>query len=566
MATNNNSNIFDKANVQASDIYNSIYAYVTNTFSQAGKIFTISSAYGQILSVLSNLASMILYFIEDSITELNILTASRTQSIQGLARLAGHDATRAVAATGEISFTVKTIPQIQGTQLIIPNFTRIKCLNNNLTYTLTLLEDQIIVDTRGQQTYTAVVQQGEIQVQFFTGDGTPLQSYAAVTRGSVLVDNFYVKVYVNSQLWTKYDSIYDIPYGAYGYLVKTGISGGIDIYFGNGYFGAVPPSGSEIRIEYLLTSGESGNLREGDSVNFQWIDSGYSLVGEDVDLNQALSTDMSSLITFGSNPEPTALTRLIAPHMSRSFVLANPENYIIFLQKFNYFSVVDAYNTFNSQYLDDNNIIYLFLIPDISKRLQSNENYFTVPEEYFTLTDQEQTKVIDLIEESGSKIVTTVVKIVEPTVTRYVLNIVLVIYEGYSQDVIRQNIVSKLSDYFLNVKRRDLIPASDIVRIVESVTGVDAVNVNFLSEANELALTADPNATLVGLDALGDIVMQRDEIAIVRGGWNDRNGVYYEDGIYTDRPCSVNISIKNVVPQDTNSYLFQDSINTIIKQ
>lgn len=558
------STFFDKSKIQASSLYNQTYDYVTTKFSQAGKIFTLSSAYGQILYVLSNLSSMIMFYIEDSITELNILTASRTQSIQGLARLSGHDATRAIAATGEIVFKVTSIPEIQGNQIIIPNFTRIKCTNTGKTYTLVLTEEQVRLGFGGQLYYGQVVQ-GEIQVQFFTGTDSPLQSYTAVTRGSVLVDNFFVKVYVNGEQWKKYESLYDMPRNSKSFLVKTGIAGGIDVYFGNGNFGMNPPSGSEIRIEYLLTSGEGGNVREGEDISFQWIDSGYSLTGEEVDLNQHLSTDMSKLITFGSNPEPTALTRLIAPKVSRSFVLANPDNYIIFLQKFNYFSIVDAYTTFDDQYLDDDSVIYLFLVPDITKRLKSNETYFTVPSTYFSLTLQEQNKVIDLIESSGSKIVTTVVKIIQPVITKYVMNVSLVVFEGYSQDVIKQTIVSQLSTYFLSVRRRDAIPSSDLVKIIENVEGVDSVNVNFVCEANEVSKTANPNATVIGLDEMGDIVIDKNELPIIRGGWKDRNGIFYSDGIFTDKPGSVNVIIKKTSKLDTNALLFQDSLNKMMK-
>jgi len=560
------SNFFDKSKVQASELYSQIFSYVTEKFSQAGKIFTLASAYGQILSVLTNLASMILFFIEDSVTEQNILTASRTQSIQGLARLAGHNATRAVAASGEISFSVKQIPDIQGDQIIIPNFSRIKCLNNNRTYTLILIDDQVRINLTSKNVYRAKVVQGEIQVQFFTGTGTPLQSYVAVTKGSVLVDNFFVKVYVNGELWTAYDSIYDIPRNGKGFLVKTGISGGIDIYFGNTNFGMSPPLGSEIRIEYLLTGGESGNLREGEDVTFQWTDSGYSITGEEVDLNETMETDMSTLITFGSNPEPTSLTRLIAPKTSRSFVLANPDNYIIFLQKFNYFSVIDAYTTFDDDYLDDDNVIYLFLIPDITKRLQNTENYFTVPMRYFKLTPQEEQKVINLIEESGSKIVTTVAKIVQPTIKKYVLNISLIVFEGYSQEVIKNTIISQLSDYFLNMRRRDLIPSSDLVRIIEHVEGVDSVNVNFLCEENEIAKLANPSSPLIGLDEMGNILIGNNDLPLIRGGWKDRNGIHYSDGLYTDRPSSVNISISRVSKVTTNTLIFQDSMNKIMNR
>ena len=558
--------IFNKVRIQASELYEQVYEYVSQKFEQSGKVFSIASAYGQIIFVLSQLTDMILFFIEDSINEMNMETASRVQSIQGLARLTGHDATRAIASTGEISFSISVVPVIQGDQVIVPNFTRIQCNNNAKIYTLNLIEDQVRLRIGERKTVSAQVIQGEIFSQNFTGDGGALQSYTVTSRGSVLIDNFFIKVYINSELWTKYDSLYDMSYETKGYLIKTGISGGIDLYFGNTYFGKVPPSGSEIRVEYLQTTGEGGNVREGESITFKWLDSGYSLTGEEVDLNDCLSTDMTKLITFGSNPEPTSLTRLIAPKTSRSYVFANPNNYIIFLQKFNYFSVVDAYTTFDDQYLDDDNIIYLFLIPDITKRLQNTENYFSVPLTYFSLTDQEEQKVLDTIEDSGSKIVTTVVKIVEPVIKKYVINISLVIFESYSQDVIRASIVSNLSDYFLSLRRRDLIPSSDLVRIIESVEGVDSVNVSFLSEDNEISKKADPSAPIIGLDDMGDIVIGNNELTVIRGGWADRNGIFYNDGIYDDKPGTVNIVVKRISKQNTNTLLFQQNMDKILKK
>ena len=558
--------IFDKAKIQASQIFDQAYAFISEKFQQSDKVFSIASAYGQILYVISQLSEMILYFIEDSVTELNIQTASRTDSIHGLARLAGHNATRAIASTGEVSFFISKTPDIQGDQIIIPNFTRIECINNSKIYILNLIDDQIRVRIGDSKPVSAQVIQGEIFSQIFTADGFDLQSFTVTTRGSVLVDNFFIKVYVNGELWRKYDSLYDMPLGAKGYLVKTGISGGIDIYFGNSYFGSNPPQGAEIRVEYLQTSGEGGNIREGENIIFKWIDNGFSLTGEEVDLNDHLSTAMTKLITFGSNPEPTSLTRLIAPKTSRSFVLANPDNYVIFLEKFNYFSIIDAYTTFEDEYLDDDNIIYLFLIPDITKRLQNNENYFTIPLDFFKLTEQEELKVLDTIEDSGSKIVTTVVKIVQPEIKKFVVNISLVTFEGFSVDVIKSSVISNLSNYFLINRRRDLIPSSDLVKIIEEIEGIDSVNVSFISEENEIAKKANPNSPDIGLDDMGDIVISKNSLVVIRGGWTDRNGIFYEDGIFEDKPGSVNINIKRVTKMNASNMMFQDNMNKILNR
>jgi len=81
--------------------------------------------------------------------------------------------------------------------------------------------------------------------------------------------------------------------------------------------------------------------------------------------------------------------------------------------------------------------------------------------------------------------INTIVKLVDPVIKKYVINIYLVVYEKYSLDNIYDNIINKLSEYFLSLQRRDLIPASDLIRIIEEIDGIDSVNVYFVSEENE---------------------------------------------------------------------------------
>lgn len=533
----------NKAQVQATELYDQLRSFLTTKYAQAGQVFSLSSAYGQILYALSEISNMILFYIEDSVTEMNIYSASRVSSIQGLARLAGHSITRSVAASGEIQIVLNKNPtNVNGNQILIPRYTKVQCVNNGLTYLLDIPDQEVRVPFGATASSYARVVQGEIETQIFTADGSVLQSYTIQERSYNFIDNFYVKVYVNGVEWVSFDSLYDIPNNYAGYIAKTGISGGLDLYFGNGAFGQIPLLGSEIRIEYLRSTGAGGNLREGDEVFFTWQDPGYSLYGEEIDLNEVTSVKMARVISFGSNGESIALTKLIAPKTSRSYVFANPSNYIVFLQKFNYFSVIDAFNTVDDDYVEDDNVIYLFLIPDITKRLNQGENYFSVPQTYFTLTEQEKDKVLTLIEDSGQKIVTTVVKIVDPVIKRYVMNVSLVTYTGYTTANIQSQVVEAVSTYFLNNNRRDRIPKSDLIRVIEGLEGVDSVNVSFLSEDNEMKI--DQTLPLIGLDDFGDIVLAKDELALVRGGWTDHNGIAYADGIVNGAPSSLNIEFK----------------------
>ena len=91
------------------------------------------------------------------------------------------------------------------------------------------------------------------------------------------------------------------------------------------------------------------------------------------------------------------------------------------------------------------------------------------------------------------------------------------------------------------------MPKSDLITVVESVNGVDSVSISIVSELNELAFISDPNrdpANLVGLDEFNDIVMKIDEFPVIRGGWTDRYGNNYAEGISDTTLGAVNIEIK----------------------
>ena len=58
-------------------------------------------------------------------------------------------------------------------------------------------------------------------------------------------------------------------------------------------------------------------------------------------------------------------------------------------------------------------------------------------------------------------------------------------------------------------------------------------------------------------------ILNKEVLPLIRGGWSDRNGVYYEDGIDTQKPCSVNINIKGIRKRTYNDYVNKFNINNI---
>lgn len=556
-------------------LYEDARTWFQTVYNLTADQFTPASPWGQLLETLINLSQMIFYYIEDSITELNINTASRRQSIIGIAAMNGHSATRSIAATGDIflEYSGESVDMV-GQNIIIPNYTKLFCFNNGQSYILHLNQDEIRMNVTTSDKVKVKILQGTWENQTFTGTGGPLQSFEINIRGRKEIDNNLVNVYVNGELFPKYDGLYDIPYEKPGCIIRTGMTSGIDIFFGTGFNGKIPQTGSTIRVEYLITNGSFGNILTNiNNVTFRWDETGYDITGNSVDLNSALKTTLATPISFGADHEPIELTRLVAPRTSRSFVLANAENYSVFLQKMNYFSIVECFSTFDDNVLEDDNVIYVFAIPDILKRVRKNEEYFSIPQETFILSDAEKDRIYRLLQESGQMIVTTAIKVLDPVITRYVLNISIIIYEGYDVETIREKIVERVSQYFLNNKRRDRIPKSDLVAIIEAIDGVDSVDLYFLNEGNELnkynwlrEKLTNPTAIEpdeIGLDEHGNILIGKSEYPIIRGGWSDRYEVFYQDNADLSVTSSINIDVAKITPKSVNLELHSASLKSL---
>ena len=556
-----------KNKAKISELLSETLTLVQNRYAQSAQLFTVASVWGQIIFVLENLVQLVLFFIEDSISELNINQATREASVYGLAALAGHTASRAISAKGEIeiSWNGKNFDDIRGGAVLLPNYSELKCLNNGSNYIIKLTSDYVRINLNNSSKITATIIEGVRKTQQFTGTGRFLQSYNVSSRGTSNIENFEVEVLVNGQKWKRYESLYDMPRNSNSYIVKNSLISGIDIFFGNFNFGRAPQLGSIIEVNYIESTGSVGNVNVSDAylALMEFTSDGTDLFGNTVTLKDSLAIQCTIAPQLGASQEPIDLTRILAPKTSRSFVLANPDNYITFFEKFGAFSIIEAFTTFNDDYLDDDNIIYLILVPDINQKLKSNETYFDIALSEFKLTNSQRESIINLLDESGQMVVTTEVKILDPVISRYVVNIVLTMFEGYNPETIKAEVVSLMSDYFLSIRRRDKIPRSDLIAIIESVSGVDSVSLYFVGENNEKAKKENASAEEVGFDDFGDIIMQKDEIVIISGGWEDRNRIYYDLGADMNKLSSINIDIRGIVPQTHNTQVNQFNKNAL---
>ena len=582
---------FEKNRITAKDLVFQAFNFLATKYGQSRNLMTPASPFGQLLHVISELGELIFYYNEAAISEMNILKARNTENIYGISRLTGHNPTRGYAARGKIGLRLKPggDAEFKGAYYVIPNFTKVISMANTMNYMIVFDEDFLRIDRGSSEFHEVQLIQGEYESQTFVSRGEDLQSFSAITKQ--LTDHNDVKVFVNGERWGLAESLYDMTRNERSCVVKTGINGGIDVSFGNEHFGAIPQDGAIIEVRYLLTRGSSGNLPSIDQVILKFEDSGYDPQGEEVDLNATTMIKTIMPPAFGSDAEEPRFTRMIAPTTSRSFVLANPGNYINFLRKYNYFSHVDAYTTFDDEYLDDDNVIYLFLLPDVTKKLTTDTNYFTIEEDEFILTSEEKESILVTLNESGRQMVTAEVNFVDPVIKKFSLTIVLRYFDKFNKQTIKTNIETKLGEYFLAVRRRDKIPRSDLVAIIEDLEGVDSVNVFFTSQENEEAIKngyfmkniygydpikkrrevietkkimisagQDPG---LGIDEFGDIVIGPNELPLIRGGWENRDGQYIEEYPTEGKSSSLNVIFREKINFDIYNQINANKLKEI---
>jgi len=564
--------------------------YIISAYKRAGTLFTAASPFAQIVTVLSEITELIMFYIEDALVEQNIYTAQHPESIYGMSRLTGHDATRGYAAFGEIRFKWNPSADLQsiaGTGLTIDGRAELEFESNGLFYTLLTSKDAFRISTLNKDWTTCSIVQGVFERQTFTSSGTAMQSFNCKT-GSSLTDHNRVSLSVNGELWTKHESLYDLLPDEKGYLIKTGISGGLDIYFGNSNFGAIPQTGAIIEVEYLKHKGVQGNLNDSGELKVKWKVEGEDSTGTLHNLDDLLMVEVTSSPKMGANRESIDFTKILTPMASKSFVLATPDNYEYFLSRYAIFSYIDAYNRTDDQYLDDDNVIYIFAVPDIKKKVSKGGDYFSIPQNEMFFQQEEYDAMLKVLEDSGQMMVTTEVNFVKPKIRKYSMDIDIRYFEGFSTADISSDVTAVVSDYLLNITRRDKLPKSDIIYILEEIEGIDSVNVRFISETEERArrlgyyesittqvqpqepvlleeigngkqkyvffkkletvniVNVDANSVIpediAGLDQWGDIIMEKEEVAVFRGGWEDRDGDMIPDGVDINREAALSIN------------------------
>jgi hypothetical protein len=555
---------------------------------KAAFLYSPASPYGQILSVLENLHQLSFLYLKNSITQFDLSEPNSLNDIiiRNAAIFAGHIPGRNISATGNLKLTVKPgvelEKELKGGKVTFYNRNALKNKTNGLEYALNIGQDKITyMVNKNTQIFLPIIQ-GKFKNTQFTGTGNPNQTFQVTLSGRQEVENFNVEVLVNGTFWPIKKHIYDMKPNEECCVVRTGFNSGIDIIFGNGGFGAVPPIGANISVTYIISDGADGNIFRRTFNDWKFLDDATDGFGATVDATKIFDVAIFNDINFGANKENLVFTKNILPIVSNNFVLGLPQQYAYEIKKLGVFSHVNAY--------EDYGIVYIVATPNIRLFKNQNADYFSVGTKAFELDKYEKSKIDKYLRTNGNIQITKKYRIDSPVLSYYIMNIFVIRYSDSSDDSVQSQIIDAVSEYFLNFSRIDRIPKSDLVKIISNLNDVHSVDVQFIGKKNEDYHRSEikrkqnllsnqskfdtnisknavknrpipstsanpvktepdykPNAT-IGLDpVLGDIIFEPKEIPIIRGGWYDRNGIYFSNTMTSTGLKSINIIKKGVV-------------------
>jgi hypothetical protein len=498
---------------------------------------------------------------------------------------------------------INSADKISGSKISLLNNTTLKNKTNNLYYTIITGDStKKIYDINSYTDLYFNIKQGIYEEQTYTGDGETNKSISVVVNRDQTIDNFSFSVYYNGQPLKIVDSLYDMLPGELACFTRTGFDGGLDIYFGTDNYGFIPVIGSIIKVSYLLSDGTNGNILNNIVNDFKFVDDVYDQDGNILNMDDLFNIYIYNDINFGVNSESIKYMKSVIPYVSRNFVLATPEQFIYHLKRLNMFSKVNAFNLLDENNINNNtyinkfiidtfgsnidvdyvrtnmskyfpniydNQVYLYLIPKIKNYFVDDYNYFNIPFDVFYLDDDEKEKIMNYLKTMGILSITSNVTILQPKLSLYIINIYIRRFNDDSKDNIKNSVIDIVSNYFIENERFDRIVKSDIIKTIKNeISTIDSVNIEFISKKNEdyhreglnenystledsvnmikngttYTLTEYDENNMLGIDTVqGDIIVEKDELPILRGGWFDRNKVYFNDTPVSDKLSSINI-------------------------
>ncbi len=211
------------------------------------------------VEVFASLFDMLAFYLDSNALEAFLPTVRQPENVYRLTELIGYKIREVTSAQASVQFS---LPTALTEEIFIPKGTQIGTSSGggvgNQGLFITQENTTIPIGDTVSELISAT--QGAPFSENFVSDGTGSQFISLANQA---IDLSTVEVYTGNIKWTQEDTFLYSQREDYVYVVEVDYLGVVRIYFGDGKYGRVPGVGETITANYLVSSGEEGNIGEG---------------------------------------------------------------------------------------------------------------------------------------------------------------------------------------------------------------------------------------------------------------------------------------------------------------
>lgn len=329
-----------------------------------------------LLELVASVGDIFGYYLNMVANESFISSADLYENLNKLSELVGYNPKGYVSAT--TTLTASTVPALydlttrNNYKLVIPKYSKFvsseKTIDGQNIYYTNPNDAILVIDTNvitlplsaNAVTFDIPVVQGiptdEGNELLYYSDGSKYQKFVLFDDTATIQN---ILVTVAGEEWTNVSNMYrSIDSSSKVYTIRFNKDKKLEIKFGDGIYGVIPPIASEIKVKYIASLGFKGNINNGlitklEGDIYETSNTGVTTI---LDSSKYVLTQ-STAGTGGSDPEDEDAIRNNAPSTFRSqqravtkqdyedVISANFGKYISKIKALNYFDVFGTTNT-----------------------------------------------------------------------------------------------------------------------------------------------------------------------------------------------------------------------------
>lgn len=457
-----------------------VKSFLDKSLGGLGQAYSQSSIFGAIFEGIKGICQNMMLYIEDSLTEQNIFTATRKKSIYSLAKISGYEPYYGSAASGTVILSDKVSNSTD--KIVIEDEAVLVDSSSGLKYSLDLSTDSIVIDlSKPLVTHEVKVVQGVWTRASITLTGEALETIEV--NPSSLYDKEHIHVYVNGEEYGISSCLYDMVEDEKSCVVRAGYEGGFNVMFGNGYHGRCAENGDKVDVKYIVHDGDDGNISPSDDVELKFQNTVNNVIGNPVEANDLINITINNYICGGSNSDTIANVREMVGMNSRSLVIASEDNFKMFLKRFSFIGQFNLLTTKNS--------LHVTCIPfsNFKKNITTSSEYLSLDKKDMVLTDAQKEMIKSALSNSNKAFTGVTIDFIDPIVRRYSVMCYVKVPTTLTKESIKIRIRESIADFFMSLSSDTLFisKSSLISKVMSDVSELSSFDVDFISEADEIA-------------------------------------------------------------------------------